>query len=235
MNFIKHRFLIKDFSFTGLLSFFSRNTFVRTSFVRTSSIYEIYKVQGRIFVFLLKFVGQWRFHANYRDIIFSSGLCNSRRRNTEQRRLGERNKWHLRGSIYRFIWISRPLKTSLLLPIVCFPCGFSIQSLTPCRGCVSLLSSPLEEEQTTLLLTSLNVPWWKSLLYRPFFFSLSYHGQVLSKVLWLLLSRFFVEAVRNRRGGKEWERDEESGGRSFWLIVEWQRDLSKLQTQTGRA
>lgn len=49
-------------------------------------------------------------------------------------RKGGRNKWHLGGSIYRFIWISRPLVETLSLLLI-LPIPLLWRVFHFCRGC----------------------------------------------------------------------------------------------------
>lgn len=112
-----------------------------------------------------------------------------------------RNKWHLRGSIYRLIWISRtsdaflPLLLSLLswlsfsLSHPCVPylrlsyirhlhrSRSSIHPLVVHEGCFRLRSP-------TSLHSTLNVSWWKSLLCRRF---LSLAASQFFRKAWFLL------------------------------------------------
>lgn len=107
----------------------------------------------------------------------------------------ERNKWHLRGSIYRLIWISRTSDAFLpsLLPLVSrlflssslfsslppflpsssvshspifIAAEASIHPVVPQKGC---LRSPIVVVAPSSLHSTLNVSWWKSLLCRRFY------------------------------------------------------------------
>lgn len=73
-------------------------------------------------------------------------------------RKGGRNKWHLGGSIYRFIWISRPLVETLSLLLILPPpspfCGECFTFVVVVRT-ADIFSS----------VSSLNAFRWKSLLY----------------------------------------------------------------------
>lgn len=85
----------------------------------------------------------------------------------KNRRKGEGNEWHLGGSIYRFIWISRPLETlSLLLVLLLSPLDpSSIHPPSPfCRECFTFVVV-VRTADIFRSVSSLNAFRWKSLLY----------------------------------------------------------------------
>lgn len=121
----------------------------------------------------------------------------------------ERNKWHLRGSIYRLIWISRTSNaflpslfssfSSLWLSVSVYPVfaifivpGASIHPLVLYEGCFHLRSWIAALVPPTSLHSTLNVCWWKSLLCRRFYPLLSFPSRVDSfkrfdsSLLWFL-------------------------------------------------
>lgn len=131
-------------------------------------------------------------------------------------RKGGRNKWHLGGSIYRFIWISRPLVETLSLLLILPPpspfCGECFTFVVVVRT-ADIFSS----------VSSLNAFRWKSLLYYNTIFPLLPSFSIHESRKKVLFKRRFLPSSSSLLFFEDGIGGEESLVSIFERCIRWRR------------